>query len=746
MQNQQSRQTTLFILVSMGIMLGWFYIEAKIWPPKLHPLARQQLLTKLSSFLPADHGLPEMARVGALNLVLNPPKDLPKPKAEPEPVPVLVAADQGQEVQLGAAQFNLMVRLTTTGAAVKQVLLTQFQQADQNGLPATNADGTPKALHLVPGDAALSYLLAHYGQKDDPRPLDTLSRRVWEFVGSSTEGDTHTASYATTLASHGVRLTKTYTLAKGDYHVGLSLKIDRLDEAKDAPAFRYQLGGARSLPIEGEWFTTTYRNALAGWTEANGYPRRYLEEVTGINLKAGGDRIPRPNKGTIDYAGVGVQYFASVLAVDDQQPDKKRDFIEFVRATDEFRLDTFRPQLDDITTRMIAEPLALKAGESVTHNFLLYNGPIKIRLLRQMGTQGKTPVDDAVVQRYEKLHLDTMTDAATPYWSGGMLDFVGWITLLIWCTNLMHWLLGFLQAYLPGGLAIILLTVLVRGVLLPFSYRQAVMSAKMQAVMTKLQPQFKEIAEKYKDDFQEQQRAKSELMLKHGLNPIAQLGGCLLLLVQMPVFMGLYYALQESIFFRLESFLWIRNLAAPDMLLRLWDIPYVTTPTSNRDFFHLNLGPYFNILPIFAAVFMFVQQKLMMPPPTDPEQATQQRVMQYMTLLMGIMFYKVPAGLCLYFIASSIWGLAERAVIPKPKPSDPNAPANSINPVSEPTIIDAPRQQQSGSLIDRARKKKKGKNPPPPPPASEPKTVSEKMKRWWEKLLDDARKKGPHEK
>jgi YidC/Oxa1 family membrane protein insertase len=77
------------------------------------------------------------------------------------------------------------------------------------------------------------------------------------------------------------------------------------------------------------------------------------------------------------------------------------------------------------------------------------------------------------------------------------------------------------------------------------------------------------------------------------------------------------------------------------------------------------LGPYFNLLPVIAVALMIVQQKLFTPPPTDEQQEMQQSMMKYMMVFMGLMFYKIPAGLSLYFIASSLWGIIERKTIGK---------------------------------------------------------------------------------
>src|SRR5205807_4371100 len=142
-------------------------------------------------------------------------------------------------------------------------------------------------------------------------------------------------------------------------------------------------------------------------------------------------------------------------------------------------------------------------------------------------------------------------------------------------------------------------------------------------------------------------RAQMDLYRKHGVHP---LGSCWIVLLQMPIFLGLYYSLQESIHFRLSSFLWIKNLAAPDMLV-WWgeNIPWISRPEDQGGL--LYLGPYFNLLPIIAVVFMIVQQKMLTPPPTDEQQAMQQKMMKYMMIFFGLMFYKVAAGLCIYFIA-----------------------------------------------------------------------------------------------
>jgi YidC/Oxa1 family membrane protein insertase len=380
-----------------------------------------------------------------------------------------------------------------------------------------------------------------------------------------------------------------------------------------------------------------------------------------------------------------------------------------------------RPYLDDITVRVNSEPIDLRPGDKVTHQFLLYHGPVKTRLLGQFS--GEEAVDRALVDRYtDKLHLNTLTD----YGSVGFFRSIGWSSLLIWTTKLMHGLLYLLSFLVFGnyGLTIILLTVLVRGLMFPISRKQALWSMKMQ----ELTPEMKKIQEKYKNDPKQRFEATRELQRKHNVNPMS---GCLPMLMQLPIFLGLYYALQESIHFRLTGFLWIDNLAAPDMLA-WWSesIPIISSPDNQGGVPHglldgllgmFYLGPYFNILPLFAVALMIVQQKLMTPPPTDEQQALQQKTMRIMMMVMGVLFYKVASGLCIYFIASSLWGVAERKLLPKKKTTEPIVPAspNGKAPAKPKAKIQA-KPSGNGAAKDGLWKR---------------------LKNWWADVLEQARKK-----
>jgi YidC/Oxa1 family membrane protein insertase len=377
------------------------------------------------------------------------------------------------------------------------------------------------------------------------------------------------------------------------------------------------------------------------------------------------------------------------------------------------------PQLDDITVRVVSKVLPLKPGDSVVHQFLLYHGPSKVRLLADF--HGDQAVAPELVERYAStLHLETLTDYRG--WLAAQIPLMWmWSDVLILTTRFMHWLMYYLHQVVPNyGLTIILLTLLVRGSMFPVSRRAALLSQRMQA----LAPEIKKLQEKYKNDPQAKTAAVMELYRKNKVNPF---GSCLPMLLQMPFFLGLYYCLQESIHFRLASFLWIDNLAAPDMLI-YWgnNIPIISDPDNMTGSFFsfLFLGPYFNLLPVIAVALMLVQQKMMTPPPADEQQEMQQKMMKYMFVFIGVMFYKVAAGLCVYFVVSSLWGLCERKMLPKKK-ATALATAGSAS-----TAVPSASSAKPGRARGKLDKKEK-----------KPENAVQKVKDWWAELLKQAQKK-----
>ena len=191
----------------------------------------------------------------------------------------------------------------------------------------------------------------------------------------------------------------------------------------------------------------------------------------------------------------------------------------------------------------------------------------------------------------------------------------------------LFWLMDHIHHYVGNwGWSIVLLTVLIK---LCF-FKLSATSYKSMAAMRKLQPQLQQIKERYGDDRQKVGQLTMELYKKEKVNPM---GGCLPLLVQIPVFFALYWVLFASVQLRLAPFvLWIHDLAMPD--------------------------PFY-ILPILMGATMFLQQR-MSPPPPDPMQA---KLMMAMPLVMTFFFLTFPSGLVLYWVVSNTISIVQQWVI-----------------------------------------------------------------------------------
>lgn len=687
----------LFLVLATGLYFLWGYAE-RHWLPQ--PAKRDDQARKKPVPNPEEERTrkdeTEEKRVARAAVIGMPPAVIEPPRPRPPITQQNITAprERPRLIALGDDNFYIRCILTTEGGGVQQLILTKFQEADRLG---RSVPDTP--LHLIPGViqrrpyylaetpppvtltpgmapsdielAAPSFTIFHYPTPDDKHPDPLLGETQWKIVAEERpETGPHLVTFEAELGEpYFVRFRKTYTLGPRDYHVGLKLEIERLPGCeKGKGLFRYQITGPRGLPIEGEWYNTTYRVALVGWNDRKGIPRRQYEAAAGIAVMRGGDAVPKAEN-TFKYMAVATQFFASAVAIDDTAEGAARNPWAYVRATTELpfdkKADSNLANFHDVTVRAASDTIDLAPGERITHSYLLYNGPAKVRLLGFM--ESDRTVDQGLVDRYQhRLGLSTITDYQSPTWLGSFANAIWWVDLVIAFTNLMHWLLALIHRIIPWwAISIIVLTVFVRLLLHYPSKKQTQVNMKMVEVQKRLAPQLEELKKKYANDPQGFQRAKMQLFLANGVNPFAAMGGCLLLFAQMPVLMGLYFCLQESVFFRLEQFLWIENLAAPDMAL-WWSekIPWISTPDNLGGI--LYLGPYLNVLPLLAVGLMIWQQNKMMPPPTDEQTAAQQRMMKIMMFMMAILFYKVAAGLAVYFIVSTIWGLVERQLIHQP--------------------------------------------------------------------------------
>lgn len=265
-----------------------------------------------------------------------------------------------------------------------------------------------------------------------------------------------------------------------------------------------------------------------------------------------------------------------------------------------------------ITSKYAAAPMEIQARMQASLEYDLFIGPKKVNILKQIGHQ-----------------LDKAVDF-------GWFDFIAKPFLAF---------LNFLYQYIPNyGVVIIILTLLIKIVLWPLGNK----GYKSMAEMKKLQPLMAEIKEKYKGDKKRIQEETMQLYKTYKVNPV---GGCLPMVVQIPVFFAFYRMLYQAIELRHAPFIgWINDLSAPDRLGNFgFSIPFMEAPYG------------IPVLTIIMGGTMYLQQK-MTPAVGD---ATQAKIMQFMPLAFTVIFINFSSGLVLYWLVNNVVSIAQQYYIQK---------------------------------------------------------------------------------
>jgi YidC/Oxa1 family membrane protein insertase len=328
--------------------------------------------------------------------------------------------------------------------------------------------------------------------------------------------------------------------------------------------------------------TTLSEEAKA--TEGGGFlhPQTDTQEFY-INTADSHDRITfkkedvQKSWSRVKVASVGSEYFTQAVVDESAVMPEAKGSINHAKSAAEIRL----------------EYPVLNQGADFSLDYTAFVGPKSYNLLRQ------TDVNLAGVVNF---------------------GFFDWIARYIFAT--LTWFYGLVGNW---GVAIILLTVVVRLCVLPFN----IYSYKSMRAMQAIQPQIKEMRERFKDDQQKQQAEMMRLMRENKVNP---LGGCLPMLLQFPIFIALYQVLEHSIeLYQAPFFLWIHDLSLKD--------------------------PYY-ILPVLMGITMFFQQKTTPSTATmDPKQA---KMMMMMPLVFTFFMFSYPSGLALYMLVGAVFSIAQQ--------------------------------------------------------------------------------------
>ena len=370
---------------------------------------------------------------------------------------------------------------------------------------------------------------------------------------------------------NGVKLTKTYTFRRGQYQIDLTHAVQNTTDETIAPSVYVQLVRDASK-LEGDSVLYSTFNGPAIYTDTEKFRKVSFEDIEkGKN--------PPPVRTSDGWIAMVQHYFVSAFLPPAQSPHEL-----FTR-----RIDNNLYAVGSIMSMGSIAP-----GASGSSTGKLFAGPQESAALEQFAT------DFDLVKDY------------------------GWLTII---AKPIFWLMEQIQRVLNNwGWTIIVLTILIKLAFFPLSAASYRSMAKMKLVT----PKMTAIRERHKGDTQKMNAAMMELYKTEKINP---LGGCLPVIVQIPVFIALYWVLLASVEMRHAPWLgWIQDLSAPD--------------------------PWY-ILPVVMAASMFVQTKLN-PTPPDPIQA---KIMMFMPIAFSVMFFFFPAGLVLYWVVNNLLSIGQQWVI-----------------------------------------------------------------------------------
>ena len=368
----------------------------------------------------------------------------------------------------------------------------------------------------------------------------------------------------------GVKVVKTYTFTRGSYVIGVDTKIVNVGTTPVTPTVYMELV-RDSQPVETPRFSHTFIGP-AVYTDQHHFQKMTFSDIDK-------NKEDYANQADNGWIAMVQHYFATAWI---PQQGVKRDI--YVNKID--------PSLYRVGVKEAVPTIA--PGQSADVSARLFAGPEEERML-----EGIAP------------GLELVKD-------------YGWVTII---AKPLFWLLEKIHSYVGNwGWSIVLLTLLIKAVFFPLSAASYKSMARMKAITPRMQA----LRERFKGDPQKMNSALMELYKTEKVNPF---GGCLPVVIQIPVFISLYWVLLSSVEMRGAPWiLWIHDLSQQD--------------------------PFF-ILPVLMAVSMFLQTRLN-PTPPDPVQA---KMMMFMPIAFSVMFFFFPAGLVLYYVVNNVLSIAQQYYI-----------------------------------------------------------------------------------
>jgi YidC/Oxa1 family membrane protein insertase len=524
--------------------------------------------------------LPEPLDDADTNAVPN-----PADRAAPSEVtPPTVAGKTGDSAQGERIRINtdvLSLEIDPKGGDIVRVALPEYP---------LHADTPNQPFVLMKNNASHTYM-AQSGLVGKNGTDTAQGRPTWQVAQSSyrlANGDNELNVDLTLDQGNGVQIVKRYTFERGSYLVRISHIVRNHSEQPWQAALYGQIkrdgGDDPGVSQRGFAPMPTYLGA-AYWSQEKPYNKLRFDDMREQPL-----RITQEG----GWIAMIQHYFVSAWIPDPQ--------VNYTYST------VYQKNSDQFLLRFVSPQAEVKPGEEKVFYAELYTGPKIQDRLGEISPGLNMTVDYGwlwfISQPIFALLVFLQSGEASVFGLDIDLGF-----------GVSNW-----------GVAIILLTLIIKALF----FKLSATSYRSMAKMRKVAPEMQRIKEEFKADKQKQQQETMKLFQREKINP---LGGCLPMLVQMPVFIALYYVLLESVELRQAPFfLWINDLSVMD--------------------------PYF-VLPILMGASMFLQTRLN-PTPADPTQA---QVMKYMPLVFAVFMLWFPAGLVLYWLTNNLLSIAQQWII-----------------------------------------------------------------------------------
>ncbi|MBI5386373.1 MAG: membrane protein insertase YidC [Verrucomicrobia bacterium] len=571
--------------------------------PKIYPPIPKPISTNLVTTATS----PAAATNAATNAItLPPPTASAVPTNLAAPLVAPGSPEQVEKLETGDAVYTF----TSHGGGLKLVELKKYPITSSRG-PSTKA-GSNEVATL--NHRALVPVLAVRG--NDVVAGDNL----YKLTKTSA-----TSLRAEKLLPNGLAVVKDFRFTS-NFLLAASVRLEnRADQAVTVPEYAVAAGTSSLMePEEAERFLSVY---WFGGVKAEKVDPGWFDNTSFMGC-LGGTSVPRPlftaNASNLLWSAVPNQFFTLAVMGSTNNAASQLKVLR-VELPPDPRSRVRQPHNYGYEASLIYPGAVLAPGQAVERRYTLYAGPKEYRSLARIAPE-----------------LDAVMDFGMFHW---------FAKALLLSMNVLY------QLVPNYGLVIILITVIIKLLFWPLT--QA--STRSMKRMQQLQPQMKALQEKYKDDPMKQQKKLMEFMKENKVSP---LGGCLPMMLQIPVFIGFYTMIQSAIELRGVRFLWAYDLSKPDTVAYL---PGLDFPV--------------NLLPLVMGATMLWQAR--MTPPSPGMDPTQQKIMKYMPMMFMVFLYNFSAGLTLYWTVQNLLTIAQMKLTKAQDPATAAKPAAPVAPLKK---------------------------------------------------------------